>query len=120
MGDVNFGAARSSSILNSIKKLLGGAPLDDGFDQDIRDNINAEFLTLHQLGVGPENGFSIDGPETTWADYTTDPLLQDAVRQFVYLRVRMIFDPPASSVVAESINDRIGFRYSAIRPKIRA
>lgn len=107
MGDVNFGAARSSSILNSIKKLLGGAPLDDGFDQDIRDNINAEFLTLHQLGVGPENGFSIDGPETTWADYTTDPLLQDAVRQFVYLRVRMIFDPPASSVVAESINDRI-------------
>lgn len=97
----------SSSILESVKRLLGIALHDDGFNQEIKDLINAEFLTLHQLHVGPEEGFSITGPAQTWNDYTKDPILQDAVRQFVYLRVRMVFDPPASSTVAESINSRI-------------
>lgn len=97
----------SSSILNSIKKLLGISPNDDGFDHEIKDLINAEFLTLHQLNIGPENGFSIEGPEDVWSSFTNNLHLQDAVRQFVYLRVRMIFDPPASSTVAEAINNRI-------------
>ena len=97
----------STSILDSIKKLLGISEHDDGFDQEVKDLINAEFLTLHQLGVGPEAGFSIQSPDDVWAQYTTDPFLQDAVRQFVYLRVRLIFDPPASSTVSEAINNRI-------------
>lgn len=97
----------STSILDSIKKLLGISPSDDGFDQEVKDLINAEFLALHQLNVGPENGFSINGLDEIWSDYTDDKLLQDAVRQFIYLRVRMIFDPPASSVVADAINNRI-------------
>ena len=97
----------SSSILNSIKKLLGISQSDDGFDHEIKDLINSEFLTLHQLNVGPEAGFSIIGPEDTWNSYTDNPHLQDAVRQFIYLRVRLVFDPPASSTVAEAINDRI-------------
>ena len=97
----------SSSILNSIKKMLGISPTDDGFDQEIKDLINAEFLTLHQLNVGPEAGFSIIGPDDVWNSFTDNLHLQDAVRQYVYLRVRMIFDPPASSTVAEAINGRI-------------
>lgn len=97
----------SSSILESIKKLLGIAEHDDGFDQEIKDLINAEFLTLHQLGVGPEDGFSITAPDNKWSEYTTDTKILDAVRQFVYLRVRMIFDPPASSTVSDAINNRI-------------
>ena len=97
----------SSSILNSVKKLLGISPADDGFDQEVKDLINAEFLTLNQLGIGPEAGFSITGPDDTWNNYTDNLLLQDAVRQFVYLRVRLMFDPPASSTVSEAINNRI-------------
>jgi len=97
----------SSSILNSIKKLLGISPTDDGFDVEIKDLINAEFLTLHQLAVGPEAGFSITGPDETWDSYTDNLHLMDAIRQFVYLRVRLVFDPPASSTVAEAINNRI-------------
>ncbi len=97
----------SSSILESIKKLLGVSPYDDGFDHEIKDLINAEFLTLHQLNVGPEAGFSIEGPDDDWNSYTNNLHLQDAVRQFIYLRVRLVFDPPASSVVAEAINNRI-------------
>lgn len=97
----------SSSILESIKKLLGIAEHDDGFDNEIKDLINAEFLSLHQLGVGPEDGFSISAPDNKWSEYTTDTKILDAVRQYIYLRVRMIFDPPASSTVADSINSRI-------------
>ena len=97
----------SSSILESIKKLLGVAEHDDGFDQEIKDLINAEFLTLNQLGVGPEAGFSISSPDDRWDDFTKLADLKEAVKQFVYLRVRMVFDPPASSTVAEAINNRI-------------
>lgn len=97
----------SSSVLESIKRLLGIAEHDDGFDVEIKDLINAEFLTLHQLGIGPEEGFSIKDPSDKWDDYTDNPRLKDAVRQFIYLRVRLVFDPPASSVVSEAINNRI-------------
>lgn len=97
----------SSSILDSVKKLLGISPTDDGFDHEVKDLINAEFLTLHQLNVGPEAGFSISGSDETWNDFTDNPHLQDAVRQFIYLRVRLVFDPPASSVVSDAIKERI-------------
>lgn len=97
----------SSSILESVKKLLGISEHDTGFDYEIKDLINAEFLSLHQLGIGPNEGFSINGPDDKWGSYTDNPRLLDAVRQFVYLRVRLVFDPPASSTVAEAINNRI-------------
>lgn len=102
-----MGVLDSSSILDSIKRLLGISSQDDGFNGEIKDLINAEFLALHQLNVGPEDGFSIEGADETWDEYTTNTHLQDAVRQFIYLRVRMVFDPPASSTVAEAINGRI-------------
>lgn len=97
----------SSSILNSVKNALGITQMDEGFDQEVKDHINAEFLSLHQLGVGPEEGFSITGPDEVWDSYTSNKHLQDAVRQYVILRVRLIFDPPASSTVADSMRDRI-------------
>ena len=97
----------SSSILNSVKNALGITQMDEGFDQEVKDHINAEFLSLHQLGVGPEEGFSITGPDEVWDSYTSNKHFQDAVRQYVILRVRLIFDPPASSAVADSMRDRI-------------
>lgn len=107
MGEEYPSVLDSSSILNSIKKLLGISPYDDGFDQELKDLINAEFLSLLQLNVGPEDGFSIEGPEETWDSFTDNPRLKEAVRQYIYLRVRLIFDPPASSVVADAISNRI-------------
>lgn len=97
----------SSSILESIKKLLGISEHDDGFDYEIKDLINAEFLTLNQLGVGPKEGFSINGPDDRWDSFTDNIKLLDAVRQFIYLRVRLVFDPSASSTVSDAINNRI-------------
>ena len=95
------------SILLSVKKMVNIDPLDEAFDQDIIMLINAEFMTLHQLGIGPGEGFSITRPDTVWTDYITDPFLLSSVRAYIGMKVRMIFDPPASSVVADAINNRI-------------
>lgn len=102
-----MGSIRDESILMSIKKLLNVEEDDTSFDTDIGVLINSEFMTLQQLGIGPEEGFSIDGASTRWTDFSTDKTLIDTVKAFVFMKVRMIFDPPASSIVAESYNSRI-------------
>ena len=98
------------SILVSIKKLLNIDLEDQAFDTDIVVLINGEFMTLQQLGIGPEEGFTINAQDAyaaCWTDFFSDQKLIDSVKTYVYMRVRMIFDPPASSVVADAINSRI-------------
>jgi hypothetical protein len=95
------------SILMSIKKLLNVEHDDQAFDLDIGMNINGVFMTLHQLGIGPDEGFHIDDADTKWSDFSTDKTLIDAVKMYVYLKTRLIFDPPASSIVSDAINQRI-------------
>lgn len=102
-----MGVCESDSILMSIKKLLNVDYDDPAFDMDILMLINNEFMTLHQLGIGPEAGFSVTDVSTGWEDYSDDKTLLDTVKIYIYLRVRMLFDPPASSVVADAINSRI-------------
>lgn len=102
-----MGLIDDGSILMSIKKLLNVAHDDPAFDTDIGMLINNEFMTLHQLGIGPDEGFAITDADTAWSDFSDDKTLIETVKTFVYLRVRMIFDPPASSVVADAINSRI-------------
>lgn len=95
------------SILISIKKLLGITEEDTDFDIDIIIHINSVFMILHQLGVGPKNGFSITGPDETWDAYITAPENLAAVKSYVYLKVRIIFDPPQTSATIQAINDTI-------------
>ena len=97
----------AGSILMSIKKLLNVDPEDQAFDTDIGMLINAEFMTLHQLGIGPAEGFSIHEADTTWTDFSNDPTLIESVKSYIYMKVRLIFDPPASSVVTDAFNARI-------------
>lgn len=92
------------SILTSIKNLLGIIEECTDFDQIIIMHINSVFSILNQLGVGPATGFSIEDDSAVWSDFIdNDPRLSD-VKSFVYLKVRMLFDPPLSSAVAESMN----------------
>ena len=102
-----MGLIDNGSILMSIKKLLNVDPEDQAFDTDIGMLINNEFMTLHQIGIGPAEGFSITDADTVWTDFSCDKTLIETVKILVYLRVRMLFDPPASSVVADAINSRI-------------
>ena len=80
------------SILTSIKKLLGIAEEYEHFDPDIIMHINSVFMTLTQLGVGPSEGFYIEDDEAIWSDFITDPNKLQAVKTYVYLKVRLVFD----------------------------
>ena len=95
------------SILTSIKKLLGMDEDYTAFDTDVIFHINSVFAILTQLGVGPPNGFRIEGSSTTWLEYTQDNLLIEDVKTYMYLKVKLIFDPPSSSAVIESMNKLI-------------
>lgn len=95
------------SILTSIKKLLGIAEEYTQFDDDIIMHINSVFLNLTQLGVGPSEGFLIEDDTATWDDFIGDSSQLQAVKSYVYLKVKLLFDPPLSSSVTESMNRMI-------------
>lgn len=96
------------SILNSIKKLLGISEDYNAFDVDIIMHINTVFAILRQLGVGPVDGFLITDESATWVDYLSeDNKNLEAVKTYVYLKVRLVFDPPINSAVLESMKQSI-------------
>lgn len=95
------------SILTSTKKLLGITEEYTHFDNDIITHINTVFLTLNQIGVGPEEGFFIEDKTAEWVDFIEDSTQLQAVRSYVYLKVKLLFDPPLSSAVIESTNRMI-------------
>lgn len=98
----------SESILTSIKKLLGIDENYTHFDADIVMHINSVFSILTQMGVGPANGFSISGKDETWSAFITDkPNIFSLVKSYVYMKVRLLFDPPLSSAAVESMNRQI-------------
>lgn len=97
----------TDSILKSIKKNLGLPPEYDAFDADVIMHINAVFGTLHQLGVGPTEGFAVLDDTMTWSDFSDDPVLLNPVKSYITLRVRLMFDPPTTSFHLEAIKEQI-------------
>ena len=97
----------TDSILTTIKKLLGITEEYEHFDQDIIMHINSVFMILTQLGVGPSNGFSISDKTATWDEFIEEGTNLEAVKSYVYMKVRLLFDPPLSSTVMECINRSI-------------
>ena len=96
------------SILTSIKKLLGIAEEYDHFDSDLILHINSVFCTLTQLGVGPSEGFLITDKYDIWSDFIPEDSKKiEAVKSYMYLKVKMLFDPPLSSALIESTNRMI-------------
>lgn len=95
------------SILISVKKLLGIEEAYTHFDPDIIMHINSVFMVLNQLGVGPTNGFRIEDDKDTWSDYMSDEDNIDAVKSYMQLKVKLLFDPPQSSAVMEAMKRMI-------------
>lgn len=95
------------SILVSVKKLLGIAPEYEVFDTDIILHVNSALSVLTQLGIGPSKGYMIRDANDLWSDFVKDEPRQELLKVYVYLRVRLIFDPPSSSSVIEAINNQI-------------
>lgn len=98
----------TESILTSIKKLLGIEADYDHFNADLVMHINSVLSILTQLGVGPTNGFSITGDTEEWSDFIiNDPNNFSLVKSYIYLKVKLLFDPPLSSAAMDSINRQI-------------
>lgn len=95
------------SILKSTKKILGLAPEYTPFDLDVITHINAAFSVLNQLGIGPEEGFFIEDENDMWDEYLIPPNQLHLVKTYVYLKVRMTFDPPTTSYLIEATNNQI-------------
>lgn len=96
------------SILTSVKKMLGITEDYEHFDSDIVMHINSVFMILNQLGIGPANGFSISDKFATWTDFLPEDNKNfEAVKTYMYLKVRLIFDPPLSSAVMEAMKQMI-------------
>ena len=95
------------SILTSVKKMLGIPEDYEQFDMDIIMHINSVFMILTQLGVGPEEGFTISNKSDKWSDFIGEGKLVELVKSYIYLKVRLIFDPPQSSSIIEAMNRQI-------------
>lgn len=95
------------SILTSTKKVLGIADDYTAFDLDIITHINSAFTTLTQLGVGPPAGFMINDASTEWADFIGEDVQYNSVKSYVFLRVRLLFDPPSTSYLITAFDKQI-------------
>ena len=95
------------SILKSVKKTLNIDESDSSFDADVILFINGAMSDLNQLGVGPESGFMITGADETWGAFLgSDPRLNN-IKTYIYLAVRMLFDPPATGYLVTAMKEQL-------------
>lgn len=101
MSDVSDIRAEDN-ILTSIKELLGVGKDESPFDMDIKIHINTALSILTNLGIGPSTGFRVRNGTELWSDFIpADKNLEDVIT-YVYIKVKLIFDPPLSSAVIAS------------------
>ena len=96
----------SDSIFVTIKKMLGLEDDYTPFDTDIKIHINAALMSLTQMGIGPKEGFTISDYHEKWSDFITNEVKLGAVKDYVYLRVKMLFDPPTNSYLMDAMKQQ--------------
>jgi hypothetical protein len=96
-----------ASILTSTKKILGIAEAYTAFDLDIITHINATFSILAQLGVGPSEGFMIEDELNEWDEFDVPQAQSNLVKTYIFLKVRLLFDPPATSYLITATENQI-------------
>lgn len=99
--------AITDSILDTVKKMLSIDPSNTTFDIDITIHINSVFAALNQMGVGPTTIFSIEDNTSNWSDFINGQELVNSVRTYMYLKVKMVFDPPATSFALDAYQKQI-------------
>lgn len=96
-----------NSILKSTKKVLGLADDYTVFDLDVLTYVNSAFSTLTQLGVGPAVGFTVEDDTQTWSELALSQDQTNLIKTYVFLKARMLFDPPTTSFHIEAMNNQI-------------
>lgn len=94
------------SILNSVKSHIGISETETHFDPDIIIHINSVFSILRQMGIGPTTTFSIIDDKAIWDDFLDDDYFNE-VKTYMYLKVKMVFDPPTNSNVMNAMKEQI-------------
>lgn len=97
----------NNSILNTIKEMMGIEIEETAFDNDIIVHINTVFFILNQLGVGPTEPFIIRDEYATWDNFISDSTNLESIKTYMYLKVKLLFDPPLNSSVIESMKNTI-------------
>ena len=97
------------NILVSTKKILGIGPDDDSFDLDVMTHINNAFSNLHDIGVGPTDGFVLDSGEEEWGDFldSTEKVKLSKVKTVVFVKTRLAFDPPNSGFLLDALEKQL-------------
>lgn len=98
--------ANIDSILLSVKKLIGLTSDYTQFDADLIIHINSTFAVLNQLGVGPEDPFTITGNSETWDEFVSQQNTEN-VRSYMFMKVKMLFDPPSTATMHEAYSKSI-------------
>lgn len=93
------------SILDSVKKMIGPSVEYTVFDNDLIMHINSVFNVLRQLGVGPAEGYEITGNDNLWTEFLPSGPKLNMVKSYMYAKVRLMFDPPQNSTIAQSMKD---------------
>lgn len=107
-----------ASILKSVKKVLNLPSDYTAFDEDVLLHMNSAFSTLSQLGVGPSGGITVDSDTITWDELSLPPDQLNMVRTYIYLKTKLLFDPPGTSFHLDAMNEQIDeqeWRLSALR-----
>ena len=99
--------ADADGILDTVKKMLGVDLVDDSFDMELIIFINDVFSKLNQLGVGPTTTYVIDDRLDKWTDFLLDRADLNMVMTYMYLQVRITFDPPTNPSLLENMMKRI-------------
>lgn len=96
-----------SSILIDTKRVLNLSEDYTAFDQDVIIFINSALSVLEQLGVGPEGGISIAGVNDEWSTLGVPEKIMNLIKTFLYLKVRILFDPPTTSFMIEALEKQL-------------
>ena len=99
------GIGMDESILTTIKSMLNIDSNITDFDSDLIVLINSSLSTLFQLGIGEGKPFRISGSSETWSQLLTKEYYLELVKETIYLDVRIVFDPPSSSIVMETMKE---------------
>ena len=95
------------SILKTIKQLIGCPDDFEQFDLDLTIHINSAFATLTNLGVGPKEGYRIIGPDNVWSEFEEDAQKLSLIKDYVYIKTRLLFDPPTSGSLMDSLKEQL-------------
>lgn len=96
----------NDSVLLTIKEMLGVPQDQTAFDTEILTHINSAFFTLNQLGIGPKESFVIEGKDDLWLKFVDDINNLASVKTYIYLKVRLLFDPPQNSFITQAFEEQ--------------